>query len=203
MSKPTNLEFQKIFDHVAQKYDQISNPYTVNKRKEFFAKWAKGQCLEVGAGTGEISLALKQKGFDVVATDISPKMVAEIKKKGVKAIVSDAEKLPFEKNSFNTVIAGEMLYYLDKPEKFITEAYRLLKPKGHLLISSANEEMKIIDRLRTFLRKVGIAKTYFDDPINKFNTTKQIDKLLREGKFKNIRIRKVILGMFIVASARK
>ena len=132
--KPTNKEFARIFDTAASSYDEMSNPYAVGRRKEFFLKYAKGDVLEVGAGSGEISLALKQAGHEVVATDISPNMVAEIQKKGIEAKVCDSETLPFPDSSFDTIISSEHIYYLDHPEKFIVEAKRVLRLGGRLLI---------------------------------------------------------------------
>jgi len=79
LKKYANKDFGKIFDSVAERYDKISNDYAVSRRIEFFRKWAKGKCLEVGVGSGEIAKALLNQ-HEVMATDISPEMIKVVKK---------------------------------------------------------------------------------------------------------------------------
>jgi len=52
----------------------------------------------------------------------------------------DAEDLPFRDRSFDVVILFEALYYLPRPERFFSEARRVLRPGGQLLISTVNCE---------------------------------------------------------------
>lgn len=197
MTKPANVEFKSIFDNAASQYDAVTNTYAVERRKDILVQWANGDCLEVGAGTGEISKALLEKGHNVVATDISSKMVKEIQRKlGIKTYVCDAEKLPFPDSSFDTIVAAEVIYYLDHPEKFVTEAHRVLKPGGQLLISSANNTAKILHDMRTLLRKFGIGRMYFNDPVRDFFTAKKLEALLGDGNFNVVENQKIILFPF-------
>jgi len=187
-TKPTNSEFKNIFDKVAVQYDEISNPYLVETRKKILGGWAKGKCLEVGAGTGEISKFLSAQ-HQVVSTDIAPGMVEEIRKRGLEAYECDAEKLPFEDNSFDSVISAEMLFYLDNPDKFLAEASRVLRPGGRLLISGAsNFPVKLYDRLRSFFRALGLKKgMYFEeDTLREFMTFPKIRTLLQKNHFQII-----------------
>lgn len=222
--KPTNAEFSKIFDSAAAKYDKVSNSYSVKRRIEFFVHHAKGDCLEVGAGTGEISRALLAAGHTAIATDISPNMVKEMQSKGIDARVSDAEQLPFPDASFDTVVGAEMIYYLEHPDVFIGEASRVLRPGGRLLLSSANNTTKIYDRLRALLRTFGLGSMYFDDKNREFITAKKLRALLEKGGFEVEKIEKIIVipfgfldflnrilektplkhfGIFILAKAKK
>jgi len=52
----------------------------------------------------------------------------------------DAQNLPFEDKSFDVVIFYEAIYYLAKPEKFVSEAHRVLKDNGVLLICTVNKD---------------------------------------------------------------
>ncbi|TSC79451.1 MAG: UbiE/COQ5 methyltransferase [Parcubacteria group bacterium Gr01-1014_29] len=192
---------------------------------EFFVARAEGKCLEVGAGTGSISKALVERGHEVLATDISLKMVEEMKKKGVNAIMCDAEKLPFPDATFDTVLASEVLYYLDHPELFLSEARRVLKPGGVLLLSSANARVaRFYDWLRAVLRPFGFSGTYFDDPVHTFFLERELRQLVENAGFGAIQTRKIIVlplsfldsinkilectpfrhaGAFVMLSARK
>jgi len=52
----------------------------------------------------------------------------------------DAQNLPFEDKSFDVVILYEAIYYLAKAEKFVSEAHRVLKENGVLLICTVNKD---------------------------------------------------------------
>lgn len=190
--KPSNQEFKKTFDGIATRYNEVSNQYLIRLRKNILGNWAKGRCLEVGAGTGEISEFISQN-HEVVATDIAPKMVEEIKKRGIEAYICDAEKLPFEDSSFDSVIAAELIFYLDNQDKFLSEAYRILKPEGRLLISCAsNFPVKIYDRVRKCLRALGIRKgMYFnEDTLHEFMTPPKLKQMLHRNNFEIVETKK-------------
>lgn len=180
--KLSNTQFSKIFDKIAPQYGSILNKYAVSRRIKFIVKHSKGKCLEVGAGNGVIALGLK-KSHQVVATDISPEMVKQIRKNKIKAYVSDAEKLTFEDASFDTVIAAELIYYLDHPENFISEAHRILKPNGILLITSASSITSFYNNIRTLLRKIGFKNMYFDDQNKQFIAMGKLVNLLTRENF--------------------
>jgi len=194
--KPSNKECGANFDKIASFYDEITSGYAVSRRRDILVSWAYGDCLDVGAGTGEIANGLVTK-CRVVAIDISPRMVEEIRKKlNIETRVCDAEKLPFDDNSFDTVVAAECIYYLNNCKRFIAEAYRVLRPGGHLLISSATNIAMIYEHLRTILRLLGFRKMYFDDKNRNFMNIKKLEKLLGNGGFKIDKIRKVIVIPF-------
>lgn len=181
--KPSNTEFRDIFNVAAASYDEGISPYALMRRTEFVLAHAKGECLEVGAGTGEITRALVAHGHNATATDIAPRMVEEMHKKGLRAEVCDAEHLPFGDTSFDTVICGEAIYYLDHPELFIEEARRVLRPGGVLLLTFATTMSTFYDRLRSFLRFVGIGSMYFDDKMHRFPRVAPLRVLLHNKGF--------------------
>lgn len=188
MNKSSNKKFAEIFDAIAPRYNQVSNQYLVHRRKTILGDWAQGKCLEVGAGTGEISRHLSQN-HEVVATDIAPGMVEVTKKHGIEAHVCDAEKLPFGNASFDTVLAAEVLFYLDNPDNFLAEAHRVLRPGGRLLLSCAsNFPVKFYDRARSWLRTMGVKKSmYFDeDTLREFMTSSKLKAMLSRHNFEVI-----------------
>lgn len=58
----------------------------------------------------------------------------------VKLSVFDAQKLPFGDASFDLLLLYEAFYYLPEPEMFLSEARRVLRPGGELLLSMPNPE---------------------------------------------------------------
>ncbi len=65
--------------------------------------------LEVGCGMGEFAERLeRESSAEVVATDLSPRMVEVAKERGVDARVADVQELPFGDGEFDCVVANAM-----------------------------------------------------------------------------------------------
>ncbi len=99
------------------------------------------QCvLEIGCGTGILSLGIAPCAAKVVGTDISPEMVEIARRKAeqerlgnVEFRVGDGYSLPFEDGSFDTLLLFNTLHVVKEPEALLREAHRLLKPSGRLV----------------------------------------------------------------------
>lgn len=187
--KPINAEIGKQFDTVADVYEDISNPYTTSRRYAEIAKHSSGRCLEVGAATGNVQL---KKGQKQVFTDISFGMCAAASRRHKRVVCCDAQKLPFSSGSFDTVICSEVIYYLDNPESFLKEAFRVLRSKGRIVISAANQHMSIYDKLRKAARKIGIKQSYFDDKVSLFTRPGHLREMLEKSGFRIVAFRKLI-----------
>ncbi|WP_344131816.1 class I SAM-dependent methyltransferase [Luedemannella flava] len=68
--------------------------------------------LEIGAGTGHDSVFFRDNGLTVVATDLSPQMVARCRAKGLDAHVRDFLNLGFPPASFDAVYAVNCLLHV-------------------------------------------------------------------------------------------
>lgn len=88
--------------------------------------------LEVGAGTGQDSAFFLQEGLDVLATDLSPVMVAHCRAKGLDARVADFLNLDVPPASFDAVYAFNCLLHVPNADLSATlEAIRtVLRPGG-------------------------------------------------------------------------
>ena len=76
-------------------------------------------------------------------------------------MAGDAENLAFADGAFDLIIASEVLEHLWAPESFINEAYRTLKPRGHLIIETPE----------------GLAGLNYDSHMN-FYTVEKLEKML-------------------------
>ena len=90
--------------------------------------------LEAAAGTGSISIAVAGKASLVLCTDLSEKMLnvaqRKINKRGSKNITIEKQSIfEIEKpdNSFDVVIAGQILHLVDDPDKAAAELRRVAK----------------------------------------------------------------------------
>jgi SAM-dependent methyltransferase len=107
--------------------------------------------LDIGCEHGEFSLLLKQAGYDVYGLDLRKKEVEIAKKRGIKAVVGDAEKkLPFKPNSFDAVFTGDIIEHLYDTDFFISEANRVLRKGGIFIITTPNLA-SLSNRLRLLL----------------------------------------------------
>lgn len=104
-----------------------------------------GRLLDAGAGGGDLSLAFKKAGFDVVACDIVPKRLK-------KLTIGKADlnrKLPFSDSSFNYITCVEVLEHLKNPYFTVKEFYRILKSGGLLIITTPNIS-NVFSRIKFF-----------------------------------------------------
>ena len=91
-----------------------------------------GTALELGAGTGFFSLNLRQAGVldEVHVTDLSPGMVeaakANAEKLGftVEGRVADAERIPYDDNTFDVVVGHAVIHHIPDVEMAFGEICR-------------------------------------------------------------------------------
>jgi SAM-dependent methyltransferase len=109
------------------------------QRRSALLGQASGRVLELGAGTG-LNLPYYPEDLDeLVLTEPSPPMVDRLERREKKAkapssvMVAAAERLPFEDDSFDTVVSTLVLCTVDDPHRAISEIARVLRPGGELL----------------------------------------------------------------------
>jgi ubiquinone/menaquinone biosynthesis C-methylase UbiE len=94
--------------------------------------------LDFGCGRGYITYEIAKKAKKTIGIDISPILTsqyipADMMDK-LEFIVCQGENLPFNDNSFDTVLASEILPMIDNHDLFMNEISRVLKTNGKLVI---------------------------------------------------------------------
>lgn len=97
--------------------------------------------LDVATGAGHTALKLAPLVAKVIATDLTPKMLAVardfITGQGVENVEfrqADAENLPFEAESFDLVTCRIAAHHFPNPDRFVQQSARALKRGGLLLV---------------------------------------------------------------------
>ncbi len=93
--------------------------------------------LEVGCGWGELAEWIEREtGADVLAIDLSPRMVELARERGVDARRGDVQRLELADGSFDVAVAAWMLYHAPDLDRALGELARVLRPGGRLVAAT-------------------------------------------------------------------
>lgn len=98
---------------------------------------APARFLEVGCGMGELAERVQRElGAEVVAVDISPRMVELTRARGVDARLADVQSLPFANGEFDCVAANWVLYHVPDLDLGLSELERVIRRGGRLVAAT-------------------------------------------------------------------
>ena len=96
---------------------------------------------DLGAGEGAFALLLAQRATKVIAVDTSAKMIEvgrdQAHRHGVENVeyrLGDMEELPIDSGSVDIVFFSQSLHHALHPERAVTEAARILRAGGRIVI---------------------------------------------------------------------
>lgn len=154
--------------------------------------------LDVAAGTGELSFAAAKNAEKVICTDLSMNMLKVAQKKAAKHKVTNVDfdvrdifDLMDNDETYDVVMAGNVLHLLDEPEKAIKELWRVTKKGGKLLLPTFMNCNKSF--LIRFYKKLGF------NPVSDYNPESFLKMLAgcEKGKLKA----KNIIGLIDICYA--
>ena len=132
------------FTSVASRYDATRNVpepaliacYDALVQRGLLAK--AGQILDVGCGTGQISLPLAAMGLAVVGIDVAASMVQIAKSKvkdgqNVCYEIGYARSIKYADLSFDTVVFSKLFLHVEEWKQCCSEMIRVAKIKAHIL----------------------------------------------------------------------
>lgn len=101
----------------------------------------KGNVLDIATGTGFVANYIQEEtSSNIVGIDFSEQMIKQARKKNneVRFIKGEAHELPFQDNTFDTVICSYGFYWFTKYKKVIEEIKRVLRKEGTFITLEEN-----------------------------------------------------------------
>lgn len=166
-------------DYLTVVYNEKLKPYTDYPEKlckfliSIFGIKKGAKFIEAGSGRGEHLKHFKSYGLDVYGMDILESATKYQPDIPVKVCDVEKEGIPFDDSTFDVVYSKSFLEHLYYPERYIKEAFRVLKPGGLLLTLVPDWEANY--------------KTYFDDYSHRTPFTKpSLENIYKVYGFENI-----------------
>jgi len=201
-----------MFDNIAGRYDFLNHFlsfgldfYWRKKALKLTELNSESILLDVACGTGDVAIQAKKMGVQkIYGADFSHNMLKLFDKKSEwvdgKLVQMVAEKIPFKDESVtNITVAFGVRNFYDIPEGF-NSFYRILKPNGKAtVIEFRMPSNKIIKSVYKFYFKNilpvlgGIisgdkaAYTYLPDSVQEFDEKVNLENLLTNSGFKQIK----------------
>jgi len=205
---------KEFWDRASKNYDKTEErfEYIHSKSRENTKKYLNGSniVLDYGCGTGTTSCEIANLVKEIHAIDISSKMIEIAKRKVVASKVeninfsqTDIFDKRYKKESFDVILAFNMLHTVADPQVVLQKIYELLKPEG-LFISVTpclRDKMAFLVNIQIQLVRILCKIGVIPIPIRRLKSS-ELDDLVVNGGFQTIDTEKLYKGAssyFVVA----
>ena len=233
-SKDKSNLVKKIFENVSGRYDLMNDFMSLGIHriwKESMLDWLaprRGQNLiDVAGGTGDIAFNFIKRaktGANATILDLTESMMIQGKKKTIDLpkesqinwVCGDAMRMPFNNSTFDVYTISFGIRNVTNISKTLSEAYRVLKPGGRLMIlefSSVNNDLiswiydkysfNIIPKLGEFVSNDRESYQYLVESIRKFPNQEKFSEMIINEGFKKVKYRDLTFGIAALHSAWK
>jgi len=182
--KVVKEHIRHYWDSRAKTYDNSPGHVTLPEIwKDFLSEVfeERRRILDVGTGTGFISLILAELGHEVVGIDLSKGMLEVAREKAkkfgldVEFRIGDAENLPFEDESFDAVVCRHLLWTLPNPLKAVGEWRRVVRDGGKVVAIDGSWFGRF--SLKRLIGRIGVALYERRNPLRSCYS-QEINKML-------------------------
>lgn len=142
MDKIRTLQESKLIEHHTSLYEYQETDFRNSNLRKLVLKYARGaNALEIGCGTGHLSLDLLKRDFSVVAIDILPEMVEFAKlttkryQQQIQILNLKAEEIhKLKSQKFDLVVCVDVLEHIQSDIQVLRKIHDILKEEGRLLL---------------------------------------------------------------------
>jgi len=213
--------FMKILESAPERYDAGIDILTLGRLRhlkqdivnEFIAK--DDRVLELGCGTGSLTILCAAKEAEVIGIDLSPKMLAIAHRKLRKAGLTEKIKLvkmsamdmdtTFDDNSFNVITSTLVFSEMSREEirYVLNQCHRVLKTNGSLLIADEIVPQNPFAKFLLFLLRLPFIIIAYIFTQTTTRAVASLDEELRQAGFNIIKTKSYLLGTMRLFQARK
>lgn len=155
----------------------------LHKRRSKLISQVHGNVLEIGAGTGvNFNYYRNEKISELTIVDIKFNNIIKNhslnKSIDINFVEGNAEKLPFDDNTFDSVVSTLIYCSVDNPDIVLSEVFRVLKPGGRMyfiehVLPEKVHYRKLLNTLNGAWKMIG-----------KCNVNRETLKLIEKANFK-------------------
>lgn len=139
---------RQYWDDIAPSFDDepdhgLRDPLVLASWTQILKTWlpiSTANILDIGCGTGSLSIVIAELGHKVKGIDLSPKMISLAREKAtsqgyqIEFQIMDAAFPQLPPKHFDVIVCRHVLWALPEPEKVTRRWAELLKPKGRLIL---------------------------------------------------------------------
>jgi len=217
-----------MFDQVAAGYDRTNTVMTFGNDALWRAATTRAvapkrgeRILDLAAGTASSSASLAASGAQVVATDFSPGMLAEGRRRhghlpNITFVEADATALPFGDDEFDAATMSYGLRNVQQPKTALAELHRVTKPGGRLVINEFSTppgalfrglyrfyNAQVLPRVARLAGTNGDAYDYLNESIRDWPDQRTLAAWIREAGWTDVEYRNLTFGIVALHRARK
>ncbi len=222
-----------VFTNVASKYDVMNDAMSFGIHRiwkdammDWLAPRSGAKLLDVAGGTGDVSFRFLKRapGAHATVLDMTESMLIAGRQRAEAGqmaesldwVVGDAMALPFEANTFDVYTISFGIRNVTRIPDALSEAYRVLKPGGRLMVLEFNQipndlmqkvydlySFNIIPKMGKLIANDADSYQYLVESIRKFPDQETFAGMIRTAGFENVSYRNLSMGIAALHSGWK
>lgn len=140
--KNSPLEYDKIY---LERLKKGTDQFDLRRWKKLLKEYRGGRLIDLGCLDSQVPFYAHERfpEAEIWGVDLAEETVKDMQARFPFALfeVADVYKTKYPDNYFGYAVAGEIMEHLEFPEKFLKEAFRILRPGGILALSTPKDEV--------------------------------------------------------------